>query len=287
MAKQPPSNKDTSSTAETVQVPTAGGPPRPSVHMILQKKGGAGKSVIASLLAQWLTYTALCADDDDNVRVPMCIDTDPLNKTFNRYDGQGFNVTHINIMNDDAIDSGKFDTFMEMIFTMENKTDVVIDTGSSNFIPLIDYIRRRHVPAELDNAGFRFVVHTVITGGASLAETLNSIDTIAANLAAWRPLNMVVWENPYYGPIQTPSWSDFSESQTYKDNATDIRSIIKLPKMHRELEGRDFAMALERGHTFDAAIGEPTYPVITRRGLTRLREKLWHVIDEGFAKIGD
>ena len=287
MAKQSHSTQDTSSTAETVQVPTAGASPRPSVHMILQKKGGAGKSVIASLLAQWLTYTALCAEDEANVRVPMCIDTDPLNKTFTRYDGQGFNVTHINIMDDDAIDSGKFDTFMEMILTMEDKTDVVIDTGSSNFIPLIDYIRRRHVPAELENSGFRFVIHTVITGGASLAETLNSIDTIAFNLAAWRPLNMVVWENPYYGLIQTPSWSDFVKSQTYTENATDIRAVIKLPKMRRELDARDFEMALERGHTFDAAIGEPTYPVMTRRGLSRLREQLWHVIEDGFAKIGD
>lgn len=264
---------------------------RPTVHLILQAKGGAGKSVVASFLAQWLTNRALRADEDDGFQVPMCLDTDPLNQTFTAYNGQGFTVDHIQIVEEDgvSINSARFDDLMERILTMDMNAprDVVIDTGSSNFLQLIDYVKRCHIPSELDNAGFRLVVHTVVAGGGSLRETLQSIDSITDNLAAWRPLTIVVWENPYYGPIQTEKWKDFKESQTYSDNSPDIRTIIKIPTLHSQLEGHDLALVLKRNHTLDAAIGEPTYSTMSRKRLIRLQSKLWETIREGFEQIAE
>ena len=49
------------------------------IHMVLQGKGGVGKSFIAALMAQFL---------QDRGRDPVCIDTDPVNATFAGY----FNV---------------------------------------------------------------------------------------------------------------------------------------------------------------------------------------------------
>ncbi|MCZ2328968.1 nucleotide-binding protein [Bartonella sp. F02] len=46
------------------------------VHMILQGKGGVGKSMIAAILAQ---YKA------SKKHMPLCIDTDPVNATFEGY----------------------------------------------------------------------------------------------------------------------------------------------------------------------------------------------------------
>ena len=58
------------------------------IHMILQGKGGVGKSMIAATLAQWKRAHG---------EAPLCIDTDPVNATFAgclvaRYGGDEFMV---------------------------------------------------------------------------------------------------------------------------------------------------------------------------------------------------
>ena len=49
-----------------------------SVHMVMQGKGGVGKSFIAMLLAQHFKRNG------DSV---ICADTDPVNRTFSKYVG--------------------------------------------------------------------------------------------------------------------------------------------------------------------------------------------------------
>src|ERR1700730_19270604 len=47
-----------------------------AIHLTLQGKGGVGKSLVASVLAQYLR---------DKGREVRCIDTDPVNRTFAQY----------------------------------------------------------------------------------------------------------------------------------------------------------------------------------------------------------
>ena len=48
------------------------------VHMMLQGKGGVGKSFISALVAQYQKAKG---------QTPLCIDTDPVNGTFHGYEG--------------------------------------------------------------------------------------------------------------------------------------------------------------------------------------------------------
>src|ERR1700721_4804467 len=48
---------------------------RPSVHVVLQAKGGVGKSFVAAILAQYLSRQ----------RTVRCFDTDPGNATLAQY----------------------------------------------------------------------------------------------------------------------------------------------------------------------------------------------------------
>lgn len=43
------------------------------VHMMLQGKGGVGKSFASAMMAQFMA---------DRGEAPLCIDTDPVNQTF-------------------------------------------------------------------------------------------------------------------------------------------------------------------------------------------------------------
>ncbi len=110
------------------------------VHMILQGKGGVGKSFIASILAQH--YYA----KKKNV---LCIDTDPVNATFHGF--KKLNVQRLDLMEGDEIDPRKFDDLIESI--SKSKTDVVIDNGASTFVALAHYLISNQIPALLKNSG--------------------------------------------------------------------------------------------------------------------------------------
>jgi Mrp family chromosome partitioning ATPase len=57
-------------------VGTGGGPAAaPTIHLTLQGKGGVGKSLVSSILAQYFRYRGAEIH---------CIDTDPVNQTFSQ-----------------------------------------------------------------------------------------------------------------------------------------------------------------------------------------------------------
>ena len=156
------------------------------IHMILQGKGGVGKSFISSTLAQHKFAKG---------GNPLCIDTDPVNATF--YGFKKLNVKQINVMNNDEIDPRKFDDLIELIAKAEN--DVIIDNGASTFVPMSHYLISNQIPALLLDMGHELVVHTVITGSQALLDTLNGFVHLIKQFP--KEALFVVWLNPYWGEI--------------------------------------------------------------------------------------
>ena len=75
-----------------------------TVHLSLQGKGGVGKSLIASFIAQFYK--------DHGVRA-ICVDTDPVNQTFSQYAALG--AQHLQLMDGNQIDRRRFDALVEDI----------------------------------------------------------------------------------------------------------------------------------------------------------------------------
>ena len=150
------------------------------IHIILQGKGGVGKSLIAAVLAQYK------ASKGQN---PLCIDTDPVNATFNGF--KALNVQRLQIMEGDEINSRKFDALVELI--APSTDDVIIDNGASSFVPLSHYLLSNQVPALLKDMGHELIVHTVITGSQAMDDTINGFATIVNSFSA---NEIVVWLNP-------------------------------------------------------------------------------------------
>jgi cellulose biosynthesis protein BcsQ len=80
------------------------GTERSRVHLVLQGKGGVGKSFVSSILAQYL---------GDKERPVHCFDTDPINATFAQY--SELNAEHVNVLRRGAIDARAFDSVVEKI----------------------------------------------------------------------------------------------------------------------------------------------------------------------------
>ena len=139
--------KSTTAVENAVLAPVAAAPghgiaehPGNSIHLTLQGKGGVGKSLIASILAQYFA---------DRRREIICIDTDPVNRTLFQY--KALNVSRLELLRDGRLDPRVFDDLMGRLIT-EDAT-FVVDNGASTFIPLWNYILRNKALDSLARKG--------------------------------------------------------------------------------------------------------------------------------------
>ena len=229
------------------------------IHIVLQGKGGVGKSVAAAVLAQFKISQG---------ESPFCIDTDPVNATFEGY--KALNVRRLNILDGDEINTRNFDTLIEIIASTKN--DVIIDNGASSFVPLCHYLISNQVPALLKEMGHELVVHTVITGSQALADTVNGFAQLVSQFPA--DCLFVVWLNPYWGPIEHEGKS-FEQMKSYTANKAHVTAIIKMPALKEETYGRDFSEMLQERLTFDEALATASKSIMTRQRLKLVKTQLF------------
>ena len=233
------------------------------IHMILQGKGGVGKSMIAATVAQYKIHKG---------QQPLCIDTDPVNATFKGY--QVLNVRQLNIMEGDEINTRHFDSLVELIAS--TKGDVIIDNGASSFVPLSHYLISNEAPALLRDMGHDLVVHTVITGGQALLDTVSGF----AQLANQFPDEclFIVWLNPYWGAIEHEG-KRFEQMKSYQNKRDRVSAIIQIPALKEETYGRDFAEMLQARLTFTEALAMESLTIMTRQRLKLIRQQLYAQLD--------
>ena len=75
-----------------------------SIHILLQGKGGVGKSLISAILSQYLLSKG------QDVR---CVDADPVNQTLSEY--QGLAVSRLNLLKAGSVDQREFGTTRSII----------------------------------------------------------------------------------------------------------------------------------------------------------------------------
>jgi len=91
-----------------------------TIHFSLQGKGGVGKSVVASWLAQYF----------QSMDIPViCIDTDPVNATLSQF--KDLHADHLNVLKAGRINEKQFDTLVERVCTHDGV--YIVDTGATTF----------------------------------------------------------------------------------------------------------------------------------------------------------
>lgn len=230
-----------------------------SIHLILQGKGGVGKSMIAAFIAQYKLGKG---------KLPLCLDTDPVNASFEAY--KSLKVSRLSILQHEEIDPRRFDQLIEQI--AKAKTDVIIDNGASSFVPLSAYVLSNHVPTLLRDMGHQLIVHTVVTGGQALLDTLTGMTQLIRQFPAEVPF--VVWLNPYWGPIELEGKS-FEQMKAYREHKDRISAIIPLPDLKKETFGRDLSDMLQNHLTFDEAMASSTLTIMARQRLSIIKKQLF------------
>ncbi|KTC71789.1 conjugal transfer protein TraL [Legionella birminghamensis] len=229
------------------------------IHITMQGKGGVGKSFVSAITAQYKIQKG---------QNPLCIDTDPINATFHGF--KALNVQRLEIMEGDEINSRHFDLLIERI--APTKEDVVIDNGASSFVPLSHYLISNQVPSLLKELGHDLVIHTVITGGQALLDTVHGFSQLIHQFS--KEIHFVVWLNPYWGAV-TYDGKDFEQMKVYRDHKERIASLIHIPALKEETYGRDLTDMLQKRITFNEALNDAHNNIMTRQRLKIIRDQLF------------
>lgn len=239
-----------------------------TINIVLQGKGGVGKSVIASLLAQFY--------QSKKIKI-ACYDTDPVNATFASY--KAYNVTRVELLEGDDINSRVFDKLIQQLLETPKDTAAVVDNGASTFVPLSSYMMENDVINILVAAGHQVIIHTVITGGQALNDTMNGLEALIANFPK---VPVVVWQNEFWGKTQM-NGKTFEETKLYQAAEDNIHALITIPERTRATFGFDIEHMLKERMTFEEAIRSEKFAVMAKSRLMKVQRELFE--DMGQAQL--
>jgi hypothetical protein len=239
-----------------------------TVHLILQGKGGVGKSYAAVLLAQYLREKGL---------VVTCFDSDPLNQTLAGF--TALDVKKVDFLEQTEkgrrINPRRFDDLVEEIAKQPDGSHVIIDTGSSSFVPLVQYLVAHDVFSVLSKLGHEVVVHTILTGGQALLDTLHGAVQLVKQLEGVR---FVVWLNPFWGPVSEDG-KGLEQMKVYQDIKKRIEAVVALPAYSEELLPQDVGAMLKKRLTFKQAVESPDFTLMSRHRLSVAQKDVYARLD--------
>lgn len=234
-----------------------------AVNLVLQGKGGVGKSLISSIIAQYFLTRE---------KEVLCIDTDPVNSTLAGY--KGFKVERLELMDGNRLDISQFDQLMQTILDSQDK-EIIIDNGASSFIPLSSYLIENDAISVLSEMGVEVNTHTVITGGQAMDDTMTGLASLLSNMEG---VNIFVWLNHYFGKIEK-NGMEFYKMKIYKNNIDRIKGIVNISQQS-ELFGKDINEMLEQRMTFHEAIQSDDFNFMAKNRLKKTKESMFEQLDE-------
>jgi hypothetical protein len=223
-----------------------------TTHFVLQKKCGTGKSFVACLWHQYLLQKGYDAAG---------IDTDPSNHTYAQF--KGLPVFELDIMNEDKdIDSQKFDHLVELVCDKEAAEHMIIDSGTSCFVPFISYLEESAIFDLIAQSGHKVFIHVPVMGGPQISPTLESLNQL---LESFPTYPFIVWKNPYLGPL-TIDGVNFDDFKLIKKASKQIKTLVNIPQKKMATFCKDVNTIQGKNMTFDEAV-KSNLPIVTRQRL--------------------
>ena len=233
-----------------------------SVHIVLQEKGGIGKSFVANMLLQYLKSKG---------SEVIGIDTDPSNASLAAY--KSLDVQQLEIMDGKRINIKRFDDLMNLIHTTEN--DYVIDIGSSNFIGYNEYISTQGIYSIIESMGVKVFLHIIVVGAEARDQTLLGLKKIVAQDVPDK--SVVIWENEHFGKLDETK--SILNTPFIKGLADKIFGGIVLEKSNNDLHGNDILRMQKKHYTFDDAKASDSFDFMEIMRLEGYRTALWDKFD--------
>jgi len=236
---------------------------KPTVHVVLQAKGGVGKSYVAAIVAQYYRTR----------RTVRCFDTDPGNATLAQY--KALDVEHVgDLIQGGVINQKRFDPLIENLLNGDGAS--IVDTGASTFLPFWNYVLENEVLPLLESRGRQVYMHCVVTGGQAMTDTLNGLDRLAQTICQKA---IIVWLNEFFGEVREGS-RPFEQFKLAQDLAPRLVGSVLIRKRNPDTFEDDVQHMLRRRLTFDEAIAAEDFSLVSKQRLQIVRRELFEQLDE-------
>ena len=234
-----------------------------SVHLVLQAKGGVGKSFVAAIVAQYYLSRKLAM---------RCYDTDPGNATLAQYRALG--VEHVgNLIQAGVINQKRFDPLIDKLLTGEGAS--IVDTGASTFLPFWNYVLENEILRLLESHGQHIYIHCVVTGGQAMTDTLNGLAHLAQTTAQKA---IVVWLNEFFGEV-CEDGRPFEQFRLAHDLAPKLVGSVLIRKRNSDTFEDDVQQMLRDRLTFEEAIAAAEFSLVSKQRLQIVRRELFEQLD--------
>jgi hypothetical protein len=237
---------------------------RTVIHLILQGKGGVGKSVVATWLAEYLLKCG------KNVR---CIDGDPVNRSLAQY--KALNAEKLDLVSEDGlVIRTRYDALVERFATEEGV--FVMDSGATAFLPFWSYIVESDMIRVLREAGRRLYIHCVISGGEMLTDTLLGFETLAKSTP---DKNVVVWINEFFGAVAR-NGKALDQLNVFQAHNDKMLGSIGIPQRSPDTFGESIQLMRTKKLTFSEAIQSEQFMLVQKSRLYIVQRELFDQLDK-------
>lgn len=237
-----------------------------TAHLMMQSKGGVGKSVISALLAEYFY------EKHNGLKI---ISTGPIHYTLAKY--EALNVLKIQHSHkNNQVNQSNFDSVFNNLISDEGS--ILVDTSSNDFLPINDYLIQDELSKLLSENNRQLMIHCPIVYGRSKDETVDCLVEILKN---YPDTPVIVWENEFFGK----SKNSFVHKSLFSE-PNNIIGFIKLEYISDDIEKRAFFKMLENFMLFNEVDKDDNFTYIEEHALDCIKNKIWEQLDIIFNKIG-
>ena len=241
-------------------------------HIVVTGKGGVGKSFAAIQLHQYFASKGLTVHG---------YDTDPVNATYGKH--ASFGVTIVPLLDSgNTVDPRCFDPFFENVASQPDENAVaIVDNGTSSFLAFCSYMATCPALPLLSSRGTVYL-HAIFVGSA-VQFSWNNLRDLAR---AFPQYPLVVWLNPFFGPIVNETGQTFEEMPEFIELQPNIHSIVHIPNLIPATYGKDLEDLMSRRQSYEDALQDSSglWTLMAKQRLMVVRRDMAAALDN--AHIG-
>jgi len=237
------------------------------LHLIIQPKGGAGKSFVALHLIQYLR---------EQGKTVTAFDLDTANNTLSQF--EALNSVTVDITRDSDprhVDHSKFDLLLEKIVETDSE-HVVVDIGASIIQDFLNHVGDLDFFNMTADLGIQTVIHTPISGGQGLIDNLGGLKIVYDFVKG--PVSYVVWANPYFGEVSANEL--MIEDMRVVKSISELKGIVYIPEWkHSTPHFNDVKNMVTNKLTYAEVAESEEFGIFNKTRLKKIKEDFFAKID--------
>ncbi len=232
-------------------------------------------------------YSSILAQYFRTKSAPVhCLDTDPVNATFAQY--RLLEAEHLKVLRRGRVNEKEFDVFVQRVCYGEGV--FIVDTGATTFVPLWNFILENEILVLFQTHQRRVFVHSVVAGGQAMTDTLNEESWNVWRRPRHKKMSSSSEINEYFGYAGevVKDGKAFEEFKIAEEYAHKLVGSVLIRDRNPQTFGDDLRLMLEQRLTFDEAIKDERFFLVSKQRLAIIRRDLYEQLDRleiGYTRV--